>query len=107
MKTLLRGRLHGASEADAVLVDGDTIVWVGRGPPPQRPDEEVVAVPGELIAPGFIDLQANGFGAQDPASGSEPIAAIPEARPATRVTASPPTAVSSPATVPARFSPQV
>src|SRR2546430_3500119 len=107
MKTLLRGRLHGASEADAVLVDGDTIVWVGRGRPPQRPDEEVVAVPGELIAPGFIDLQVNGFGGRDAASGSEAIAAIAEALPATGVTAFLPTVISSPVEVAARFAAEV
>ena len=107
MKTLLRGRLHGASEADAVLVDGDTIVWVGRGRPPQRPDEEVVAAPGELIAPGFIDLQVNGFGGQDAASGSEAIAAIAEALPATGVTAFLPTVISSPVEVAARFAAEV
>src|SRR5256885_11064409 len=107
MKTLLRGRLHGASEADAVLVDGDTIVWVGCGRPAQRPDEEVVAVPGELIAPGFIDLQVNGFGGQDAASGSEAIAAIAEALPATGVTAFLPTVISSPVEVAARFAAEV
>ena len=107
MKTLLRGRLHGASEADAVLVDGDTIVWVGRGRPPQRPDEEVVAAPGELIAAGFIDLQVNGFGGQDAASGSEAIAAIAEALPSTGVTAFLPTVISSPVEVAARFAAEV
>jgi len=61
LRIVLRGRIHGAGDADAVLVDGDTITWVGRGKPPHRADEEVVALPGEMIAPGFIDLQVNGF----------------------------------------------
>ena len=55
MRIVLRGRIHGAGDADAVLVDGDTITWVGRGKPPHRPDEEVVALPGDMIAPGFIE----------------------------------------------------
>src|SRR5205823_11827929 len=60
MRTLLRGPLHGAGASDAVLVEGEVITWVGQGRPPQRPDEEVIAGPGELIAPGFVDLQVNG-----------------------------------------------
>jgi hypothetical protein len=47
MKTLLRGQVHGASGADGVLVEGDLITWVGLGSPPQRPDEEISAPPGE------------------------------------------------------------
>ena len=53
MRTLLRGPLHGAGASDAVLVEGEVITWVGQGRPPQRPDEEVIAGPGELIAPDF------------------------------------------------------
>lgn len=103
MRTLLRGRFHGASEADAVLVDGDTIAWVGRGRPPQRPDEEVATLPGELIAPGFIDLQVNGFAGHDAASGAGAIASISEALPATGVTAFLPTLISAPVEVGAAF----
>ena len=96
MKTLLRGSIHGAKGADAVLVDGDTIAWVGRGRPPLRPDEEVVAEPGGMIAPGFIDLQVNGYAGHDAAAGADAIAAISEALPATGVTAFLPTLISSP-----------
>ncbi len=103
MKTLLRGSIHGVEGADAVLVDGETIVWVGRGQPPHRPDEEVVTVPGELIAPGFIDLQVNGFARHDAAAGAAAIAAISEALPATGVTAFLPTLISSPVEAGAAF----
>ena len=96
MKSLLRGSIHGVEDADAVLVDGDTIVWVGRGQPPQRPDEEVVTESGEVIAPGFIDLQVNGFGGHDAAAGADAIAAISEGLPASGVTAFLPTLISSP-----------
>jgi N-acetylglucosamine-6-phosphate deacetylase len=96
MKTLFRGAIHGVKDADAVLVDGDTIAWIGRGQPPERPDEEVVAEPGEVITPGFIDLQVNGYAGHDAAAGAEAIAAISEALPASGVTAFLPTLISSP-----------
>jgi N-acetylglucosamine-6-phosphate deacetylase len=69
---------------------------VGEGTPPEHPDEEIVADPGELIAPGFIDLQVNGYGGHDAASGPDAIAAIAEALPATGVTAFLPTLISAP-----------
>jgi len=83
------------------------IAWVGRGRPPQLPDEELVVLPGEMIAPGFIDLQVNGFGGHDAASGSEAIAAIAEALPATGVTAFLPTVISSPVEGAASFAAEV
>jgi N-acetylglucosamine-6-phosphate deacetylase len=96
MKTLLRGSIHGVKDADSVLVDGDTIIWVGRGQPPERPDEEVVAEPGEVIAPGFVDLQVNGYAGHDATAGADAIAAISMALPASGVTAFLPTLISSP-----------
>ena len=103
MKTLLRGSIHGVKDADSVLVDGDTIAWIGRGQPPERPDEEVVAEPGEMIAPGFIDLQVNGYAGHDAAAGADAIAAISEALPAGGVTAFLPTLISSPVEACAAF----
>src|SRR2546426_6952588 len=103
MRTLFRGALHGAGAADSVLVEGEVITWVGRGDPPSRPDEEVVAAPGEIIAPGFIDLQVNGFAGQDAASGAGAIAFLSEALPATGVTAFLPTIISAPVEVGAAF----
>ena len=106
MRILLRGLLQGAGGtggAAAVLVEGDTITWIGRGRPPERPDDEIVAAPGEFIAPGFIDLQVNGFAGHDAAAGADAIAAISEALPATGVTAFLPTLISEPVEVGATF----
>jgi N-acetylglucosamine-6-phosphate deacetylase len=96
MKTLLRGRVHGRDSTHGVLVDGDAIVWVGRGKPPERPDEEIVAGPDETIAPGFIDLQVNGFCGHDAAAGADSVAKVSEALPSTGVTAFLPTLISAP-----------
>ncbi|TMF70438.1 MAG: hypothetical protein E6I17_03880 [Chloroflexi bacterium] len=103
MRTLFRGALHGAGAADSVLVEGEVITWVGRGDPPSRPDEEVVAAPGEIIAPGFIDLQVNGYAGHDAAAGADSIAALSDALPATGVTAFLPTLISAPVEVGADF----
>ena len=102
MRTLLRGTLHGTA-ADAMLIEGDAITWIGVGRPPVRADEEIVAGPGELIAPGFVDLQVNGFAGRDAAAGADAIAAISEALPATGVTAFLPTIISAPVEVGAEF----
>src|SRR5438445_4003164 len=103
MRPLLRGAVHGAGAADSVLVEGEVITWVGRGDPPSRPDEEVVAAPGEIIAPGFIDLQVNGYAGHDAAAGADSIAALADALPATGVTAFLPTLISAPVEVGADF----
>jgi N-acetylglucosamine-6-phosphate deacetylase len=103
MRTLLRGPLHGVARADGVLVDGGIITWVGSGPPPSHPDEVITVGSGELIAPGFIDLQVNGFNQRDPAAGADDIAAISDALLATGVTAFLPTLISSPVDVGAAF----
>src|ERR1700687_3169016 len=97
MRTLVRGRVRGMSGASgAVLVEGGVITWVGEGAPPEHPDEEIVADPGELIAPGFIDLQVNGYGGYDAATGAAAITAISAALPASGVTAFLPTLISAP-----------
>ena len=103
MRTLLRGALHGTAASDSILVEGDAIAWVGRGAPPERPDEEIVAGPGELIAPGFVDLQVNGFAGHDAAAGADAIAAVSRALPATGVTAFLPTLISAPVEAGAAF----
>ena len=107
MKALLRGRLHGLNGADAVLIDGELIAWVGSGDPPQRPDEVLVAGADEVIAPGFIDLQVNGFAGRDAAEGAGAVAAMSEALPATGVTSFLPTVISSPLDVVAAFTASV
>jgi N-acetylglucosamine-6-phosphate deacetylase len=102
--TLFRGAVHGLpGRALGVLVEGDVVTWLGEGRPPRRPDEEIVARPGELIAPGFIDLQVNGFAGNDAAGGEDAIAAISAALPRTGVTAFLPTLISAPVEVGAQF----
>jgi N-acetylglucosamine-6-phosphate deacetylase len=104
MRTLFRGRVHGVNAgADGVLVDDGLITWVGAGRPPSRADEEVAVDPGGLIAPGFIDLQANGFGGHDAAGGAGEIAAMSELLPATGVTGFLPTLISAPVQTGAAF----
>src|SRR2546423_11814027 len=103
MRPLSRAPLHGAGAADSILVEGEVITWVGRGDPPSRPDDEVVAAPGEIIAPGFIDLQVNGYAGHDAAAGAEAVAALSDALPATGVTAFLPTLISAPVEVGAAF----
>ena len=56
-----------------------------------------------MLAPGFIDLQVNGFGGHDAAEGRDAIAAISDALPATGVTAFLPTLISAPVSVGAEF----
>ncbi|HSS94837.1 MAG TPA: N-acetylglucosamine-6-phosphate deacetylase [Candidatus Dormibacteraeota bacterium] len=104
MKTLFRGRIHGVEgSANGVLVDDGVITWIGAGTPPDRHDEEVSAEPGGLIAPGFIDLQVNGFNGHDAADGKDDIAAIAELLPSTGVTAFLPTLISAPVASGAAF----
>jgi N-acetylglucosamine-6-phosphate deacetylase len=102
--TLLRGGVHGfPGTAMSLLVEGDVITWVGEGRPPRRADDEIVAGPGEIISPGFIDLQVNGFAGHDAAGGKDAVAAISSALPATGVTAFLPTLISAPVGVGAEF----
>jgi N-acetylglucosamine-6-phosphate deacetylase len=104
MKTLLRGRIHGVEgSVNGLLVDGGVIAWIGAGTPPDRHDEEVSAEPGGLIAPGFIDLQVNGFNGHDAAGGKDDIAAIADLLPSTGVTAFLPTLISAPVAIGAAF----
>jgi N-acetylglucosamine-6-phosphate deacetylase len=103
-RILFRGRVHGlAGDSSSLLVEDGIVTWVGNGPPPRRPDETVVAGPAELIAPGFVDLQVNGFGGHDAAAGADAITAISEALPPTGVTAFLPTLISAPVDVGAEF----
>jgi N-acetylglucosamine-6-phosphate deacetylase len=104
MRILFRGPVHGlAGDSSSFLVENGTISWVGKGTPPRRPQSVVVAGPGELIAPGFVDLQVNGFGGHDASAGQDAIAAISEALPSTGVTAFLPTLISAPVDISAEF----
>src|SRR5207253_9866455 len=90
-----------------VLIEGSVITWIGPGSAPEHPDEEVQLAPGELIAPGFIDLQVNGFGGHDAAEGLDAIGAISDALPTTGVTAFLPTLISAPVRSGAEFAASV
>jgi N-acetylglucosamine-6-phosphate deacetylase len=104
VKTYFHGRVHGLSgDSTGVLVDGAVITWIGHGAPPERPNEEVRLAEGEILAPGFVDLQVNGFAGHDAALGSGAIEAISAALPATGVTAFLPTLISAPVHVGADF----
>jgi N-acetylglucosamine-6-phosphate deacetylase len=102
--TLFRGAVHGFRDPNlSLLVEGDVITWLGEGRPPRQPDEEIVAGPGETIAPGFIDLQVNGFAGHDAAGGKEAVGAISAALTSTGVTAFLPTLISAPVHIGAGF----
>ena len=105
MRTFIRGRVHGVAGATTgVMVEGAAVSWIGEAEsPPGRADEEVVLEPGEVLVPGFIDLQVNGFGGHDSAEGRNSIEAISDALPATGVTAFLPTLISAPVAAGAEF----
>ncbi len=97
MSILFRGPVHGVAGPQAgVLVQDGQIAWVGTGAPPAPADREVVAEPGETIAPGFIDLQVNGFNGHDAAQGAQAISAISRMLPVYGVTGFLATIISSP-----------
>ncbi|HEY9289087.1 MAG TPA: N-acetylglucosamine-6-phosphate deacetylase [Candidatus Dormibacteraeota bacterium] len=104
MSILLRGPVHAQAPADsAVFVQDGQISWVGQGTPPAAADLELVAKPGELIAPGFIDLQVNGFRGHDAASGADGVMAISRLLPEHGVTSFLPTLISRPLDEACRF----
>jgi len=109
MRTLIRGRVHGIpGEGTGVMVDGAVVTWIGDArSAPERADEEVVMEPGELLAPGFIDLQVNGFAGHDAGEGRDSVEAISDALPATGVTAFLPTLISAPVATGAEFAASV
>jgi N-acetylglucosamine-6-phosphate deacetylase len=96
-RLLLRGRVITPSRdlADgSVLVEDGRISWVRPG----RIDVasvELIDRPGQVIAPGFIDLQVNGFAGHDAAEGTASIDAIAAALPRTGVTAFLPTMITA------------
>ncbi|TMD55759.1 MAG: N-acetylglucosamine-6-phosphate deacetylase [Chloroflexi bacterium] len=101
---LVRGVVYGLTGGPgSVLVEDGFISWVGHGKPPRQPEEVIETEPGELVAPGFLDLQVNGFCGHDAAAGPGAITAISKALPATGVTAFLPTLISAPVTTGAAF----
>ncbi|TMD14458.1 MAG: N-acetylglucosamine-6-phosphate deacetylase [Chloroflexi bacterium] len=97
MSILLRGPAHGHGPGPtAILVEEGVISRLGPATESLRGDTEIVAEEGELIAPGFIDLQVNGVGGIDAACGRDAISAISELLPRFGVTGYLPTAISCP-----------
>jgi N-acetylglucosamine-6-phosphate deacetylase len=89
-REVLRGSVVGPSgglREAVVAIEGARISEVELGGPG---DGETI------IAPGFIDLQVNGFGGHDAIDGPEAIAAIAELLPRTGVTGFLPTLISRP-----------
>ena len=96
-REVLRGSVFGPSgglRGAAVVVADGRIVEVELGGPG---DSETI------IAPGFIDLQVNGFGGHDVSEGPEAICAISDQLPRTGVTGFLPTLISRPLAVGRRF----
>jgi N-acetylglucosamine-6-phosphate deacetylase len=79
----------------SVLVEDGRVAWLRPGLEPAA-RAEPLAEPGDIILPGFLDLQVNGYGGCDAGSGPEAIAAISGQLPATGVTGFLPTTVSRP-----------
>ena len=96
-RLLLRGRVITPARDSAecsVLVEDGRISWVRPG----RIDVagvELIDRPDQVIAPGFIDLQVNGFAGNDAAAGAASISAIATALPRTGVTAFLPTMITA------------
>jgi N-acetylglucosamine-6-phosphate deacetylase len=92
----LRGRIlvDGALVRGAVVVRGARIAAVLRKP--RRADLPRRVLDGDIVAPGFVDLQVNGgFGAEVGAGGARALRLLRERLPSTGVTTFLPTLVSS------------
>jgi N-acetylglucosamine-6-phosphate deacetylase len=78
-----------------VLVEGDRVTWVKRGKV-DVPGSTLLTEVGDTVVPGFIDMQVNGFGGHDAASGAAAISAISSCLPRYGVTGFLPTLISRP-----------
>ncbi len=99
MRLLLRGTIITPSEeiaSGSVLVEDGRVKWVGPGEPEDRAGVEHLGGDDAIIAPGFIDLQVNGFGGDDAASGVEAVRKIARRLPETGVTGFLPTIITAP-----------
>ena len=77
-----------------VTMTGGVVTAVGQGDPPRAPD---VALPGGVLAPGFVDLQVNGyFGEEFLTAGADGWARVATRLPQTGTTAFLPTFVTAP-----------
>lgn len=94
----LRGRViaGGRELPEATVVVEDGMVAEIRSGFAVAAGGEADGGEGWVVAPGFVDLQVNGFGGCDAMDGCEAIEAISEALPATGVTGFLPTMISRP-----------
>ena len=99
MRLLLRGAIITPSEeipSGSVLVEYGRVTWVGPGEPEDDTDLERLGGDDAIIAPGFIDLQVNGFAGHDAATGVEAVRQIARRLPETGVTGFLPTIITAP-----------
>src|SRR3981081_3789251 len=99
MRLLLRGTIITPSEeiaSGSVLVEDGRVTWVGQGLPEDQAGNERLGGDDAIIAPGFIDLQVNGFGGHDAATGVEAVRQIARRLPETGVTGFLPTIITAP-----------
>src|SRR5882762_10144881 len=78
-----------------VLIDGERIAWVRRGKV-DVPGATLLTEAGDIVTPGFIDLQVNGLAGHDTAAGAKAITAISRELPRYGVTGFLPTLISRP-----------
>ena len=96
-RLLLRGRVMTPARELAegsVLIEGGRVSWVRPGRV-EVAGAELVDGPDQVITPGFIDLQVNGFAGHNAAGGAASISAIAAALPRTGVTAFLPTMITA------------
>ena len=99
MRLLLRGTVITSTEeirSGSVLVDESRITWVGEGEAEDHAGVERLGGDDAIIAPGFIDLQVNGFAGHDAATGVEAVRQIARRLPETGVTGFLPTIITAP-----------
>lgn len=98
-KVALVGRLvtdYEVWEEAVVVVEGGSILDVGRDASLARDAAEVVEYPDSLIAPGFVDLQVNGGFGVDATTEPDRLPELSERLLATGTTSYLPTVISSP-----------
>ena len=99
MRLILRGTIITPSEeipSGSVLVEDGRVTWVGPGQRREPGDVEHLGGEDAIIAPGFIDLQVNGYGGHDAATGVEAVRQIARRLPETGVTGFLPTIITAP-----------
>ena len=99
MRLLLRGTVITPAReipSGSVLVEDGKIAWVGEGEPEDQAGLERLGGDEAIVAPGFIDLQVNGFAGDDAATGVAAVRQIARRLPETGVTGFLPTIITAP-----------